>query len=80
MKRTEWNDQMEVFKQLTKFTYFQVLETVKEGQMRGIQTIDQVHVQSGDACGWDGMIRREVIKQLTKFTYFLETDEYDTRM
>ena len=41
--------------------------------MRGLQTIDKVHILSGD--GW--MIRSEVFKQLTKFTYRLETGEGD---
>ena len=49
-----------------------------DDQMRDIQTIDQVHILTGDRWRrWDGMIRWEILKQLTKFTYELETDEED---
>jgi hypothetical protein len=45
----------------------------QDDQMRGIQTIYQVHVQPGED-GWDNQKRR-LRKQLTKFTYSLETNE-----
>ena len=49
-----------------------------DNQIRGLQTIDQVHVLARDKRrGRDGMIRWEVFKQLTRFTYFLETDKED---
>ena len=47
-----------------------------DDQMRGLKTIDQIHVRSGDGWrGWDDQIRD--LKQLTKFTYALEMDEED---
>ena len=80
MKRMDEMIRWEANKQLTKFTY--QLDTDGEDewddQMRGHQTIDQVHVHPGDGWrGWYGIIRWEVFKQLTKFTYELETDEED---
>ena len=37
-----------------------------DNQMRGIQTIEQVHVQPGDGWrGWGTMIRQGVFNQLT---------------
>ena len=42
-----------------------------DDQMRGLQTIDQVHVHSG----WmKRMVRIKVFKQLANFTYELETE------
>ena len=49
-----------------------------DDKMRGLQTINQVYLLSGD--GWrrqNETIRWEVFKQLTKFTYPLEMDEED---
>ena len=48
----------------------------QDAQMRGLQTIDQVHIHPGDR--WkerNGIVRWEVFKQLTKTTYELVTDE-----
>ena len=43
-----------------------------DDQTRDIQTIDQVHIHTGDRWrGWNRMIRWEIFKQSTKFTYFL---------
>jgi hypothetical protein len=51
----------------------------QDDQKRRFQTIDQVHILSGDGRrGGDTMIRRKVFKQLTKFTYLLETDEEES--
>ena len=44
-----------------------------DDQIRGSQTIHQLHVHSGE--DGDGIIRLEVLNQLIKFTYDLETDE-----
>ena len=53
-----------VIKQSTTFTYH--LETDEEdNKMRGIQTVDQVHVRSEDGLDW--MIRW-IFKQMAKFT------------
>ena len=61
---------------MAKFTYS--LETDEEDdRIRGLQTIDHVHVRSEERGGWDGMIRLEVFKKVTKFTYGLDTDEED---
>ena len=49
-----------------------------DDQMRGIQSINQVHLLSGDGWrGWYGMVRWEIFKQLTKFMYHLETGKGD---
>ena len=67
----------EVFKQLTKFTYFLNTDEEKDDQRNGIQIIDQVHEQADDEWrGWDRMIRKAVFKHVN-FTYFLKTDEED---
>jgi hypothetical protein len=50
----------------------------REDQMRGFQTIGQIHVQAGDGRrGWDEM---RGIQQLSKFTYALETEERKYQM
>ena len=49
---------LEVFRQLTKFTY--ILKRMRlDDEMRGTQTIDKVHVRSGDVkwMGWDDQTR-----------------------
>ena len=53
-------------------------KTERNGQVRGLQTVDDAHVLSENRWrGWNEMIRWDAFKQLTKFTYILETDEED---
>ena len=46
-----------------------------DDQIRGIQTIDQVHVRPGEDGDWIIRLGLEVLNQLIKFTYALEMDE-----
>ena len=49
----------------------------EDDQVRGLKTIDKVHVLPGDRRrGWSD----EVLKQLTKFTYGLEMGNKDDQM
>lgn len=43
-----------------------------DDQIRGLQTMEQIHILSGDGWkGWGEMIGWEVLKELTKFMYYL---------
>ena len=74
-----WSDERYLNNWLSSCTIWrQVKGTGWDDQKRDIQTIEQVHILSGDGWrGWDGTIRWEMFKQLAKFIYKLEMDEED---
>ena len=78
-ERIRWSDERSSNNWPSSRTHWRrMTKTGRDHQVRGLKTIDQVHVHSRDGWRrWDGIISWEVIKKLTKFTYFLETDEED---
>ena len=67
MKRKDGIISWEVFLRMTKFTYRlgRMKRKERNDQLRGLKTINQVHVLPGDGWRCDRMIRCEVYKQLS---------------